>query len=91
MWIVRLALRRPYTMIVFALVIILMTPIVLTRTPVDIFPNIDIPVIAIAWNYTGLPPQQMEDRIVTNYERSLTTQVDNIEHIESQTVGGPVR
>ena len=76
MWIVRVALNRPYTFIVFALVIILITPFVLQRTPVDIFPNIDIPVISVAWNYTGLSPQQMEDRIVSNYERFLTTAVD---------------
>ena len=88
MWIVRIALNRPYTFIVAALVIILMTPIVLQRTPTDIFPDIDIPVISIAWNYSGLSPQQMEDRIVTNDERFLTTVVDNIEHVESQTVGG---
>ncbi len=90
MWIVRLALNRPYTFIVLALVIIMMTPIVLTRTPVDIFPDINIPVIAIAWNYTGLPPQQMEDRIVIAkpYERFVTTVVDNIDHVESQTVAG---
>jgi CzcA family heavy metal efflux pump len=88
MWIVRLALNRPYTFIVFALMIILMTPIVLMRTPTDIFPAIDIPVISIAWNYSGLSPEQMEDRIVSNYERFMTTAVDNIEHIESQTVAG---
>ncbi len=88
MWIVRIALSRPYTFIVAALVIILMTPVVLQRTPTDIFPNIDIPVISIAWNYTGLSPQEMEDRIVTPFERFLTTVVDNIEHTESQTVGG---
>jgi CzcA family heavy metal efflux pump len=88
MWIVRIALRRPYTFIVAALVIFLMTPIVLQRTPTDIFPDIDIPVISIAWNYNGLSPQQMEDRIVSNYERFMNTVVDNIEHIESQTVGG---
>ena len=88
MWIVRIALNRPYTFIVAALVIILMTPIVLQRTPTDIFPDIDIPVISIAWNYAGLSPQQMEDRIVTNDERFLTTVVDNIEHVESQTLGG---
>ena len=88
MWIVRIALNRPYTFIVAALIIILMTPIVLQRTPTDIFPNIDIPVISVAWNYNGLSPQQMEDRIVSNYERFLTTVVDNIEHIESQTVDG---
>jgi CzcA family heavy metal efflux pump len=88
MWIVRIALNRPYTFIVAALVIVLMTPIVLQRTPTDIFPDIDIPVISIAWNYAGMSPQQMEDRIVTNDERFLTTVVDNIEHVESQTVGG---
>ena len=84
----KIALARPYTFIVAAIVIILMTPIVLQRTPTDIFPNIDIPVISIAWNYTGLSPQQMEDRIVGPFERFLTTVVDNVEHTESQTVGG---
>ncbi len=88
MWIVRIALRRPYTFIVAALVIVLMMPIVLQRTPVDVFPNIDIPVVSICWNYTGLSPQLMEDRIVSPYERFLTTVVDNIEHTESQTVAG---
>jgi multidrug efflux pump subunit AcrB len=88
MWIVRIALSRPYTFIVAALVIILMTPIVLQHTPTDIFPDIDIPVISIAWNYAGLSPQQMEDRVVTIDERFLTTVVDNVEHVESQTVGG---
>src|SRR5580692_5898307 len=88
MWIVRIALNRPYTFIVAALVIVLVTPIVLQRTPTDIFPNIDIPVISVAWNYSGLSPQQMEDRIVSSYERFLTTAVDNIEHVESQTVDG---
>ena len=88
MWIVRLALNRPYTFVVFALVIVLMTPFVLQRTPTDIFPEIDIPVISIGWNYPGLSPEQMEDRIVSNYERFMTTVVSNIEHIESQTVAG---
>src|SRR5579862_9044555 len=88
MWIVRVALNRPYTFIVFALVVILITPFVLQHTPVDIFPDIDIPVISVGWNYTGLSPEQMEDRIVSNYERFLTTAVDSIEHIESQTVAG---
>lgn len=88
MWIVRIALNRPYTFIVAALVILLLTPVVLMRTPTDIFPAIDIPVISVAWNYSGLSPEQMEDRIVSNYERFMTTVVDNIEHIESQTVGG---
>ena len=88
MWIVRIALRRPYTFIVAALVIVLMTPVVLQRTPTDVFPNIDIPVVSICWNYNGLSPQLMEDRIVSPFERFLTTVVDNIEHTESQTVAG---
>jgi CzcA family heavy metal efflux pump len=88
MWIVRVALTRPYTFIVVALVIVLMTPIVLQRTPTDVFPDIDIPVVAICWNYSGLSPQLMEDRIVSPYERFLTTVVDNLEHTESQTVAG---
>ena len=88
MWIVRIALTRPYTFIVAALVIVLMSPIVLQRTPTDVFPNIDIPVVSVCWNYTGLSPQLMEDRIVSPYLRFLTTVVDNVEHTESQTVGG---
>ncbi len=88
MWIVRVALTRPYTFIVVALVVVLMTPIVLQRTPTDVFPDIDIPVVAICWNYSGLSPQLMEDRIVSPYERFLTTVVDNLEHTESQTVAG---
>ncbi len=88
MWIVKIALSRPYTFIVAALVVILMSPFVFQRTPTDIFPDIDIPVISIAWNYAGMSPQQMEDRIVTNDERFLTTVVDNIEHVESQTMAG---
>jgi CzcA family heavy metal efflux pump len=88
MWIVRVALSRPYTFIVFALIIVLMTPLVLQRTPTDIFPEINIPVISVAWNYSGFSPEQMEDYIVSNDERYMTTVVDNIEHIESQTVAG---
>ena len=88
MWIVRLALNRPYTFIVFAVVIVFMTPIVLQRTATDIFPEINIPVISIGWNYAGLSPEQMEDRIVSNYERFMTTAVTDLEHIESQTVAG---
>jgi CzcA family heavy metal efflux pump len=88
MWIVRVALTRPYTFIVAALVIVLMTPIVLLRTPTDVFPNIDIPVVSVCWNYSGLSPQLMEDRVVSPYERFMTTVVDNIEHTESQTVAG---
>src|SRR6202140_2565842 len=88
MWIVRIALTRPYTFIVVALVIVLMTPIVLQRTPTDVFPNIDIPVVSVCWNYAGLSPQLMEDRVISPYERFMTTVVDNIEHTESQTVAG---
>jgi CzcA family heavy metal efflux pump len=88
MWIVRIALNRPYTFIVVALLILVLAPIVVLRTPTDIFPNIDIPVIAVAWQYTGLNPEEMEGRITTVYERVLTTLVDNIEHIESVTING---
>ena len=88
MWIVRVALNRPYTFIVVALLILLMSPVVILRTPTDIFPNIDIPVIAVAWQYTGLNPEEMEGRLTSVYERNLTTTVDNIEHIESTTVNG---
>jgi CzcA family heavy metal efflux pump len=88
MWIVRIALRRPYTFIVAALVIVLMSPIVLQRTPTDVFPNIDIPVVSICFNYSGLSPQLMQDRIVSPYSRFMTTVVDNIEHTESQIVAG---
>ena len=88
MWIVRVALNRPYTFIVLALLILIVSPVIIFRTPTDIFPNIDIPVIAVAWQYTGLTPEEMEGRITTVYERVLTTLVNNIEHIESNTVNG---
>src|ERR1700732_2807805 len=88
MWIVRLALSRPYTFIVMAMVIILLTPVVLMRTPTDIFPNIDIPVISLIWNYSGLEPQEMEQRITSNSERFVTTLVNDVEHIESQSLNG---
>jgi len=88
MWIVRIALSRPYTFIVLALLILLLSPVVILRTPTDIFPSINIPVVAVAWTYTGLNPEEMEGRITTVYERALTTTVDNIEHIESTTVNG---
>jgi CzcA family heavy metal efflux pump len=88
MWIVRLALRRPYTFVVMALAIILLTPVVLMRTPVDIFPDINIPVISLVWTYTGLQPQEMEQRITTNVERGVTTLVSDVEHIESQSLNG---
>jgi len=88
MWIVRLALRRPYTFVVMSILIVIMGGLAIVRTPTDIFPNIDIPVVSIIWNYNGLLPQDMSDRIVTVTERSLTTTVDNIEHIESQSLYG---
>src|ERR1700736_4127437 len=88
MWIVKVALNRPYTFIVLALLILILSPVVILRTPTDIFPNIDIPVIAVAWQFTGLNPEEMEGRITTGFERVLTTTVDNIEHIESTTVSG---
>jgi multidrug efflux pump subunit AcrB len=88
MWIIRVALDRPYTFVVLALLILLISPVMIFRTPADIFPNIDIPVIAVSWQYTGLNPEEMEGRITTVYERVLTTLVDNIEHIESTTVNG---
>jgi CzcA family heavy metal efflux pump len=88
MWIVRVALDRPYTFIVLALLILILSPIVILRTPTDIFPNINIPVIAVAWQYTGLNPEELEGRLTSVYERVLTTTVDNIEHIESTTVNG---
>src|SRR3954465_1028066 len=83
MWIVRLALRRPYTFVVAALLLLLMTPLVLTKTPTDIFPAINIPVVSVIWSFTGLPADQMAQRIIYSEERALTTTVDNIEHIES--------
>ncbi len=88
MWIVEIALKRPYTFIVLALLILLVSPIAILRTPTDIFPNVDIPVVAALWNYNGLNAEDMEERIGSSYERSLTTSVSDIEHIESQTVQG---
>jgi multidrug efflux pump subunit AcrB len=88
MWIVRLALRRPYTFAVVSILIVLMGVLEIFRTPTDIFPNIDIPVVSIIWTYTGFVPEDMSDRIVSITERALTTTVDNIEHIESQSLYG---
>ena len=88
MWIVALALRRPYTFVVMAIVILILTPITILRTPTDIFPDIDIPVVSVVWFYTGLSPQDMADRVVANSERGITTTVNDIEHMESQSVYG---
>src|SRR6202051_3491989 len=88
MWIVRLALRRPYTIVVLAILILLMGGLPIFRTPTDIFPNSNIPVVSIIWTYNGLVPQDMDARILNVTERALTTTVDNIEHIESQSLYG---
>jgi multidrug efflux pump subunit AcrB len=88
MWIVRLALRRPYTFVVLSLLLFILAPVVILRTPTDIFPNIDIPVISVVWQYSGLSAEEMSDRIVYITERALTTTVNNIEHIESQSMDG---
>src|ERR1700757_2809325 len=88
MWIVRLALKQPYTIVVLGILIFLFGGLSIVRTPTDIFPNINIPVVSIIWNYNSLEPQDLADRIVTITERNLTTTVDNIEHIESQSLYG---
>src|ERR1700730_18455042 len=88
MWIVRLALNRPYTFVVCALLILLVSPVVILRTPTDIFPNINIPVVSVVWNYQGLSADEMSKRIVVNNERAMTTTVNDIEHIESQSLNG---
>src|SRR5581483_2389276 len=88
MWIVRLALRRPYTFVVAAVLIAILGVSAIVSMPVDIFPYIDIPVVSVVWNYGGLSPEEMEKRMVTIFERSLTTTVNDIEHIESQSYSG---
>ncbi|KAG9581658.1 hypothetical protein KCV01_g15298, partial [Aureobasidium melanogenum] len=85
---VRIALSRPYTFIVLALLILIAGPLAALRTPTDIFPNIGIPVISVVWTYNGLPPDQMSGRVIYYYERQLTTSVNDIEHIESQSLPG---
>src|ERR1700722_9611011 len=99
MWIVKLALDRPYTFVVAALLVLLMGAVAVVpgipfvgenplATPVDIFPNINIPVVSIVWNFTGFSPQDMEGHIVTITEGALTTTVNDIEHIESTSLNG---
>src|SRR5580698_8202841 len=88
MWIVALALRRPYTFVVMALVLLMPTPIVVLRMPIDILPDINIPVVSVVWTYSGLSPDEMANRIVSNAERGLTITVNDIEHIESQSLNG---
>jgi multidrug efflux pump subunit AcrB len=88
MWIVRTALERPYTFIVMAILILLSTPLAIMRTPVDVLPEIDIPVVTVIWSYNGLSAQQMGNRIAQTHERSLTTTVSDIKTIESRSIGG---
>jgi multidrug efflux pump subunit AcrB len=88
MWIVRLALRRPYTFAVFAFLILILGAFSIMSMPTDIFPNIDIPVVTVVWNYTGLSAQEMANRVTFNSERGMTTAVSDIEHIESQSLNG---
>ncbi len=88
MWIVRLALRRPYTFVVFALLILILGIFSIETMPTDIFPNIDIPIVTVVWGYAGLSADQMANRIVSNSERAITTTVNDVEHIESQSLSG---
>src|SRR5579859_2179818 len=88
MWIVRLALRRPYTFVVMAVLIAILGSTAIITMPVDIFPYIDIPIVSVLWVYQGLSPEEMEKRVVTGFERSLTSNVNDIEHIESQAYNG---
>ena len=88
MWIVKLALSRPYTFVVLSLLLLILGPLAIFRTPVDIFPNINIPVVSIIWNYTGLSPEDMANRIITPTERGITTTVNDIEHVESTSLTG---
>ncbi|VEB33630.1 cation/multidrug efflux pump [Legionella sainthelensi] len=88
MWIVWIALSRPYTFIVMALMLLIIGPLAIMRTPTDIFPDINIPVVSVVWTYTGLPPDEMGDRITSVFERAVTTTVNDIEHIESESLIG---
>jgi multidrug efflux pump subunit AcrB len=88
MWIVNLALRRPYAFIVLGVFILIAGVLSILSTPKDIFPSINIPVISVIWTYTGMAPKDIADNITSPYERALTTTVDNIEHIESESLYG---
>ena len=88
MWIVRVALNRPYTFVVLALLILGLGPLTISRTPIDIFPDINIPIVTVVWQYGGMSAQEISNRIVSNFERGLTTTVNDIEHIESQSLRG---
>ena len=88
MWIVKLALRRPYTFVIMALLIMILGGTAIVTMPVDIFPYIDIPILSVIYQYNGLSPEEMANRVVTGFERGLTTSVNDIEHIESQSYNG---
>src|ERR1700758_1230469 len=88
MWIVKVALQRPYTFIVMAFALTLLGVLTIVRTPVDIFPQINIPVVSVVWQYTNLPADEMGNRIVAQFERTLTTTVNDIEHLESNSMAG---
>ena len=88
MWIIRLALGKPYTFFVLAIAILLFGPLAILRTPIDIFPDIRLPVVSVVWTYNGLPPSEFSDRIITYFERQMTTAVNDIDHIESQSLPG---
>jgi len=88
MWIVRLALSRPYTFVVLALVVLLASPMVILRTPTDILPDINIPVVSVLFNFDGLSPDDMAQWITSSFERTLTTTVNDVDHIDSQTMSG---
>src|ERR1700730_6329776 len=88
MWIVRLALRRPYTFVLMSIAILLLGITAIKTMPIDIFPYIDIPVVSVVWTYGGISPDEMEKRVVTIFERAMTTTVNDIEHIESQSYSG---
>ena len=88
MWIVRLAIRRPYTFLVMAILIAILGTVATLEMPTDIFPYINIPVVSVVWTYNGLSPDEMEKRVVTVTERAMTTTVNDIEHIKSQSYNG---
>src|SRR6478609_2580659 len=87
-WIVRIALNRPYTFIVLAILILFVGPLTILRTPTDIFPNINIPFVTVVWTYGGFYAEEMASRIVTPFERTMTTTVNDVEHIESNSLRG---
>jgi len=87
-WLIQTALKRPYTFVVLGILIALIGPLAILRTPVDIFPGINLPVISVVWTYNGMPPDEMSDRIITYFERQMSTTVNDIEHVESQSLPG---